>query len=120
MYFPFLKHGGEIDELEKQLEVQTAIIEAQRSLLEQAKNRGMKKDRKKEVKMAEEKYQILEDKLYELKNRQQRRPYVESRFDSPGKKTKLNVQCIHTYRAYMLKLIYYCDINSGTPLWRTP
>ena len=49
------QEGHEIEELEKQLEVQTAIIEATKSLVDQAKNRQIKKDRKKEVKMAEEK-----------------------------------------------------------------
>ena len=49
----------------------------------------MKKDRKKEVKIAEEKFQILEDRLFDLKNRQQRRPYGESRFDSPGEKNTI-------------------------------
>ena len=37
------------------------------------------------MKRAEEKYQILEDKLYDLRRRQQGRPFSESRFDSPGK-----------------------------------
>ncbi len=60
-------------------------------MLEQAKNRGMKKDRKKEVKIAEEKFQILEDRLFDLKNRQQRRPYGESRFDSPGEKNNITI-----------------------------
>ena len=46
----------------------------------------MKKDRKKDVKRAEDKYQRLEDKLVELK-RSQRRPYpYDSRYDSPGMK----------------------------------
>lgn len=49
------QEGCEVEELEKQLEVQMAIIEATKSLVEQAKNRQMKKDRKKEVKMAEDK-----------------------------------------------------------------
>ena len=73
-----------MDELEKQLEVQSAIIEAQKSLVDQAKNRQMKKERKKEVKRAEEKFQMLEGKLYDLRNSGQRRTYSESRFDSPG------------------------------------
>ncbi|XP_003382747.1 PREDICTED: FERM domain-containing protein 4A-like isoform X2 [Amphimedon queenslandica] len=76
--------GDAIEELEKQLEVQSAIIEASRTLVDQAKSRAMKKDRKKEVKRAEDKYQKLEDRLVELK-RSQRRPYpYDSRYDSPG------------------------------------
>ena len=51
----FFQEGHEIEELEKQVEVQTAIIEATKSLVDQAKNRQIKKDRKKEVKMAEDK-----------------------------------------------------------------
>ena len=53
----------------------------------------MKKDRKKEVKRAEEKYQILEDRLYDLRTRQQRRPYSDaSRFDSPGNKQRIDLK----------------------------
>ena len=74
--------GDAVEELEKQLEVQSAIIEASKTLVDQAKNRQMKKDRKKEVKRAEEKYQKLEDRLYELK-KSQKRGY-DSRYDSPG------------------------------------
>lgn len=42
----------------------------------------MKKDRKKDVKRAEEKYQKLEEKLAYMKRSQHRGP---DRFDSPGK-----------------------------------
>ena len=55
MFLCSSQEGHEIEELEKQVEVQTAIIEATKSLVDQAKNRQIKKDRKKEVKMAEDK-----------------------------------------------------------------
>lgn len=42
----------------------------------------MKKDRKKDVKRAEEKYQKLEEKLADMKRSQRR---GSDRFDSPGK-----------------------------------
>lgn len=42
----------------------------------------MKKDRKKDVKRAEEKYQKLEEKLADMKKSQRR---GSDRFDSPGK-----------------------------------
>jgi ABC-type phosphate transport system auxiliary subunit len=64
--------GDAVEELQKQLEVQSAIIEASKTLVEQAKSRHVKKDRKKEVKRAEERYQRLEDKLSELKRSQRR------------------------------------------------
>lgn len=73
-----------MEELEKQLEVQSAIIEANKTLVDQAKSHKMKKDRKKDVKRAEDKYQRLEDKLAELKRTQRRTYTYDSRYDSPG------------------------------------
>ncbi len=72
----------------------------------------MKKDRKKEVKRAEEKYQILEDKLYDLRTRQQKRPYSESRFDSPGIIT-IHVHVLHVLHVHDETFVLYSVV--GTP-----
>lgn len=75
-----------VEELETQLEVQSAIIEAQKSLVEQAKTRQLRKERKKEVKKAEEKYWKIDERLSDVK-KTQRRVSNDSRFESPGKDT---------------------------------
>lgn len=62
-----LGSGDEVEQLEKQLEVQSSIIEASKTLLEQANNRKLKKDRKKEIKQMENRYQELEQRLCDLK-----------------------------------------------------
>ena len=44
-----------MEELEKQLEIQSSIIKASKTLYEQASNRKLKKDRKKEIRQMEDK-----------------------------------------------------------------
>ena len=88
------QEGDVIEELETQLEIQSAIIEAQKSLVDQAKTRQLRKERKKEVKKAEEKYLKIDEKLSEVK-KTQRRVSNESRFESPGRLMYLYCSQLH-------------------------
>ncbi|KAL5475148.1 hypothetical protein EMCRGX_G027211 [Ephydatia muelleri] len=86
--------GGEVEELERQLEVHSAIIDAEKNLMMQAKNSKLKKDRKKNVKQLSEKYHKLEERLNDLKQSPSR-PRRRRRASSPSHPaTTLDDSCL--------------------------